>query len=459
VHNARLHVEQAQRGWRIHPDSVPTMQSWLASAGELVKSLPRLKRERDELRSRGRPLTEVEWEELLQLDPLRLSITREREMVRSRQGQLAKARASLDSQELSEEEKTEAREILDVIPEELASAEGRLAELERHFHQVRWHFDDAALEASHERVARTVADLEDLSWPETGWIAKTVLAVRSAINLQNLSPEDQRSWDSARRAIANRDDYPLYEGLNIEPQIGLVPLRPLPCGLWEFWHVTSGERPQLDDSDRWRIAPETGIVLILVPRAVTHIGAQGTRPRDYNYDPNVREGEDKNPVREVQLDPYFLSTFELTQAQWERLAGDRPSTFCAGHNYQETLPIVATHPVESIGWQECVDHLQIWGLQLPTEAQWEFAARAGDPEAPEHFFTIEDIPPGSNLYQRTKADLTKDDPWFLHGPVDRMEESAWGSSGCSATSRSGPWIGRARRRLPRKKPSRPAREK
>ncbi|MBR3582027.1 MAG: formylglycine-generating enzyme family protein [Kiritimatiellae bacterium] len=64
---------------------------------------------------------------------------------------------------------------------------------------------------------------------------------------------------------------------------------------------------------------------------------------------------------------FWMGKTEVTQAQWESVMGNNPSCF-KGDN----------RPVESVSWNDCQQFCQKTGLQLPTEAQWEYACRAGN---------------------------------------------------------------------------------
>ncbi len=79
------------------------------------------------------------------------------------------------------------------------------------------------------------------------------------------------------------------------------------------------------------------------------------------------------PVHSVTLSDYYIGKYEVTQVQWEAVMGSNPSYFKKGDDY----------PVEWVSWddvQEFLTKLNQWtgkNYVLPTEAQWEYAARGG----------------------------------------------------------------------------------
>lgn len=89
--------------------------------------------------------------------------------------------------------------------------------------------------------------------------------------------------------------------------------------------------------------------------------------------PENAGGDDESPRHAVAISrPFYLGKFEVTQEQWQALMGSNPSRF---HG--------ARRPVENVSWNDCRRFLaKLAGrtgrrFALPTEAQWEYACRAG----------------------------------------------------------------------------------
>lgn len=101
--------------------------------------------------------------------------------------------------------------------------------------------------------------------------------------------------------------------------------------------------------------------------------------------------EDELPVHGVTLQDFYIGTYEVTQAEWKAVMGANPSQFKGDDN----------RPVETISWLDAVSfcnklsakenltpcysisrsnvtlNKDANGYRLPTEAEWEFAARGG----------------------------------------------------------------------------------
>lgn len=83
--------------------------------------------------------------------------------------------------------------------------------------------------------------------------------------------------------------------------------------------------------------------------------------------------DDEKPTHNVTLSSYYICKYEVTQALWRAVMGSNPSNF-KGDNL----------PVECVSWNDCqtfINRLNSYtgrNFRLPTEAEWEFAARGGN---------------------------------------------------------------------------------
>jgi len=416
----------------IHPDSVAAMEAWLASARRLVADLPRHERALAEL---GIPPDEL----FSRREPLEIRrLRRLRDLL---------AGPVLDELGLRCREASEAgeAEALVALERDRERVRGEAARLGEHLADLpqRWseELDPTRLSDGGARaLALLVARTRELAQPRVGWIARMERRLEAARGLHHDTIEEHAAeWSRACNSIADPVECPLYGGLAIEPQIGLVPLGRGANGLWEFWHALSGGRPEPDDRGGWIVGEDTGIVLILLPGGATAIGAQSEDPREPNY---AGEGValigSEGEVLTVELAPFFLSKYELTQGQWFRLTGKLPSEHHAGLSYKGHDRISRSHPVEQVSWDDCAAALPAWSLALPSEAQWEYAARAGTPGSYWTGREFEGLLGRVNYGDRRYRELIHpevlpvtsaerfDDGFALHAPVDRFGPNPWG---------------------------------
>ncbi len=81
----------------------------------------------------------------------------------------------------------------------------------------------------------------------------------------------------------------------------------------------------------------------------------------------------EKPVHEVCVDDFYLGKYEVTQGEWQQVMGNNPSHFKKGDRC----------PVESVSWNDVQDYIRKLNkrsgrtYRLPTEAEWEYAARSG----------------------------------------------------------------------------------
>jgi formylglycine-generating enzyme required for sulfatase activity/serine/threonine protein kinase len=293
--------------------------------------------------------------------------------------------APLPALKLLEQERVAVQETLRVS----AARTIELTQLEEGLGQAR--FEDTTDRWWHDQLAKLVARLQALADPDTGlidgispehgWGVARRRAFAAGLEERSLTgAEAQRLWREASDSIADRDACPAYDGLVLAPQLGLLPIGRDPgSGLWEFAELSTGAPAVRGRNGELRIDEGTGLVLVLIPGGSFDMGAQNASPDQPNYDPVAMPNE--GPVHRVRLSPYFLAKHEMTQAQWLRITGGNPSQDNP-ETYEKRWSEAGVggtllHPVEGVSWLDCVQALARFGLVLPSEAQWERAARGG----------------------------------------------------------------------------------
>ncbi len=105
----------------------------------------------------------------------------------------------------------------------------------------------------------------------------------------------------------------------------------------------------------------------------------------------IARSHDEGPLHEVEItQPFYLGVYPVTQGQYQRLMGSNPSWFSAGGNGRGAVATLDTSdfPVENVTWHEAVAFCTLLSelpaekeagrvYRLPTEAEWEYACRAG----------------------------------------------------------------------------------
>ena len=125
-----------------------------------------------------------------------------------------------------------------------------------------------------------------------------------------------------------------------------------------------------------QIIPVRGMSIVMKPveGGTFWMGEQKADPYGQNYDEEAYDSE--SPVHSVTVDSFYMSETVVTQALWKDVMGDKsnnPSYF-EGDNL----------PVEQVSWNDCLGFIRKLNrmtgknFRLPTEAEWEYAARGGN---------------------------------------------------------------------------------
>ena len=437
-------LDEARGLWPAHPENTERLRTWIKEAEEMLARLPEHEATLALLRAEALPRTAEETEHDRSTHP---------EAVSRLSGiqQYQRVLPAIDEFLANDPPADEAAS----WGEKRAAYLGAIATLEGQLEERRtYRFQDADKGWWHEALARLIVDLEELRDQDRWYIKQSsgryfsgIKEVRRRLEFAErvdeltLTGEGVRArWEEARRSIADQAECPQYGGLELSAQRGLIPVGRDPrSGLWEFTHLQSGEEAGRDpETGELQLTTDTGIVFVLIPGGDFLMGAQADDPSAPNFDPDAEVIE--GPVHEEILEPFFLSKFEVNQAQWVRLTSLNPSFYNDGDRVfhpesEEVLAEVTTlHPVESVSWRDCSYLSWTQGLALPTEAQWEYAARAGTTT---RWWTGDDpssLEGAENLGDRSTMLVGQpgwvgeewDDGFPVHAPVNSLRPNPWG---------------------------------
>jgi formylglycine-generating enzyme required for sulfatase activity len=185
-----------------------------------------------------------------------------------------------------------------------------------------------------------------------------------------------------------------------------------------------------------------------VPQKTILLGRRGKVPMTFTWIPpgsslmgsppdEEERQESEMQHRVTRTEGFWLGVHPITQAQWRWALGGNPSHFTG-----EELP------VEEVSWNDCQDFCaklaKETGLRfgLPSEAQWEYACRAGTTSP--FFFgqtlsTDQANYAGNYTYGKGQKGVHREQTT----PVGSFPPTPGGSSTCTATSSSGAWTGMA----------------
>jgi len=179
------------------------------------------------------------------------------------------------------------------------------------------------------------------------------------------------------------------------------------------FRVKAGTRPEPYTNTGYALEvvhEKTGIEMIFIPAGEFSMGSP-LSPQEivHRYGGNMEWYQGESPVHPVRITrPFYMGKYEVTQDAWRRVMGENPSRFKGDGN-----------PADSVSWNDSQAFLEKAGngLRLPTEAQWEYACRAGTRTA----YCFGDDPGPLGDYGWLLANSKKS----TH-PAGRKRPNAWG---------------------------------
>jgi formylglycine-generating enzyme required for sulfatase activity len=167
-------------------------------------------------------------------------------------------------------------------------------------------------------------------------------------------------------------------------------------------------------------APARVVTQDITPRLTNSIGMEFVLIAAGEFlmgspDSDEKAEEHERPAHRVTISqPFYLGKYAVTQGQWEAVMGTNPSEITGDRN----------RPVEQVSWEDIQDFIQQLNAKegsavyrLPTEAEWEYACRAGSTTA----YSFGDDPSQLGAYS-----WHFDNSGLMTQPVGQKRPNAWG---------------------------------
>jgi formylglycine-generating enzyme required for sulfatase activity len=171
------------------------------------------------------------------------------------------------------------------------------------------------------------------------------------------------------------------------------------------------------------ITNSVGMKLVLIPKGSFIMGSPASE--------KGRRGADETQHEVTLTNDYYLGVFEVTQAQYKKVMGENPSYFEGSKVPGDSN----NHPVDCVKWEDAVafckklsdlpEEKEVGRIyRLPTEAEWEYACRAGS-KTTYYFHDDSRVLPINGWYIENSSKFRFEGRTHPHA-VGQLNPNAWG---------------------------------